>query len=135
MLSGSMVPSRRMVNRTVASNWLFDVPKLRIKVRTMFSVYHGYGKSMPGVLMFATSAPFPPVGPPPATGCGVVGFGASSLVGGAGVTCFGAGAVFVLTAGAFFGAGAGFTGAGGVFSAGGVTGGGVGCTAPIARSP
>src|SRR5689334_6337345 len=95
----------------------------------MLSVYCGYGNSMPGVSMFATSFPFPPTGPPPAcvfAGAASV-FGAST----AGV-CFGA--VFAFEAGTgVFGAALGGVGAGAGFATG--AGVGSGCTAPIARSP
>jgi hypothetical protein len=59
------------------------------------------------VSTFATSAPLPPVSPPPAVGCGVSGFGVAFVGAAGGVTAltFGAGLGF-----AFGGAGVGRVG-------------------------
>src|SRR3954471_8270036 len=99
--------------------------------RTIFARYTGYGKAIPSALTFATSAPRPPSGPPPATG---------GFVTGAALAAFGV-AVFAVRAGAAFAgavmrSGTGFsrargTGAGAGAGGTGTAGAGVGCTTPI----
>src|SRR3954469_22734851 len=99
----------------------------------MLSLYAGYGKSIPVETTLATSAPRPPVGPPPAVGAG----SAVLVTGGVGVGVDFTGACFVGFTGVFTGAGVFFaTGFGGATGAGFSTiGSGFGCTTPIARSP
>src|SRR5437879_1224550 len=85
---------------------------------------------MPGVSMFATSAPRPPVEPPPAAGAGVAGLGGVAFNAVCGVATLGAGFGFAVG-----GTGLGFT----VEAAGGggasTTGAGFSCTTPTAGGP
>ncbi len=67
-------PSRRMVNFTSDTSAADTRRGVQFSVSclTMFCRYPGYGKSIPRMLMFATSAPFPPCAPAPAFGAAVV---------------------------------------------------------------
>src|SRR5215212_4850290 len=80
-----------MTNRTSERSGAFGLrgEKRSAIWRTMLFRYPGYGNSIPCVRTVATSAPRPPVGPPPAAGA-VVGF-AGCAVGGTGVALVGAG--------------------------------------------
>src|SRR5690242_1239795 len=100
---------------------------------------------MPSTVTLATSAPRPPVGPPPAAGAAasfVVDFAGAFAAAALGVATFGVffGAVFVFSAlmrdasGVSRATGAGFSAAG-FAAAGGVSTFGVGCTSPIWRGP
>src|SRR5689334_8561442 len=92
--------------------------------RTTLRKYSGYGNSSPGVSRAVSSAPFPPVVPPPAFGGGVSVFG--------GVAVFGCVTVFGLVFGASFVSGVDF-GIGAAFGGGGAISGGR--TTPVARGP
>src|SRR5690242_15336487 len=68
MLDGGTDPSRLMMKNTSArSAPCEELLNWRAICRTMFSRYPGYGKSIPLVFTVTTSAPRPPVSPPPAT--------------------------------------------------------------------
>src|SRR5262249_25109119 len=137
-----------MTNRISVMKRALLLPNARMTCRAMLFVYSGYGNSIPGVSIVATSAPFPPSGPPPAAGwagvffdCavvfdGLVGVACFEVFGvGLGVTCLGTGVGFAFGAGTvFFGSGGGVAaGGGGVSTTGGAGAGCCGRTTPIDR--
>ena len=131
------LPSRRMRKRLRrAARRSPDGLNCRAICRTTFCRYTGYGNSIPSVRTFATSAPRPPTGPPPAARRGrrLRGVGVPAL----GVAVFGVRVGRRLRGGAFMRSGSGVARASGAGAGGvgvGAGSGGASRTTPIWRGP